>query len=216
MLKRTLVILILTLAQAGCSIEEGGGAYELIPMTEDGRQLHERDKREFIKIEDLKVESGPLAAWGRKISADIEVHYTDGTVAYRGPIHDYIGFHGSTFIHNADNEPGALVGQTGIWLGINGMAVGGKRRIEIEPKLVCGDTNSRTSCFLIKNDIHGQGGRGVRNEKLIVEATLTASCIPVLLRIPGPGSGYFIEREIRCRDTDLPKRDPSDPIWRFY
>jgi hypothetical protein len=58
--------------------------------------------------------------------------------------------------------------------------------------------------------------RGVREEKLIVEATLTASCIPILLRVSGPGSGYFIEREIRCRDADLPQRAPSAPIWHIY
>ena len=90
------------------------------------------------------------------------------------------------------------------------MAVGGKRGIIIQPELV-------TSGLLV----YGRQDNdrvGVRKEKLIVEATLTASCIPVLLRVPGPGSGsgYFIEREIRCRDADLPQRDPNDPIWRFY
>ena len=178
-------------------------------MTEDGRQLHERDKRELLQIEEIKLGSGPLAAWGRKISADIEVRYTDGTVAYRGPMFVYTGFHGSIFIHNASKEAGTLsFGQTGIWSGINGMSVGGKRRIIIQPELV-------TSGLLV----HGRQDNhrvGVRKEKLIVEATLTGSCIPVLLRIPGPGSGYFLEREIRCRDSDLPQRDPNDPIWRFY
>ena len=99
----------------------GGGAYDLIPMTEDGRQLHERDKRELLKIEELKLGSGPLAAWGRKISADIEVRHTDGTVAYRSPMFVSTGFHGSVFIHNASKEAGTLsFGQTGIWSGING------------------------------------------------------------------------------------------------
>jgi hypothetical protein len=169
----------------------------------------ERDKRESLSIEDIKVGDGPLAAWGRKISADIEVRYTDGTVAYRGPMFVYIGFHGDVFIHNATKEAGALsFTQPGIWLGINGMAVGGKRRITIEPRLV-------TSGLLV----HGRQYNdrvGVRGEKLIVEATLTASCIPILLRVPGPGSGYFIEREIRCRDADLPQRDPNDPLWHLY
>jgi hypothetical protein len=51
---------------------------------------------------------------------------------------------------------------------------------------------------------------GIRGEKLIVEATLTASCIPVLLR------GPLIEREVRCRDSDLPQRNPGAPIWHVY
>ena len=50
-------------------------------MTEDGQQLRERDKRDFLKIEDLKIGDGSLATWGRKIRAEIEVRYTDGTVA---------------------------------------------------------------------------------------------------------------------------------------
>jgi FKBP-type peptidyl-prolyl cis-trans isomerase len=124
-------------------------------MTEDGRQLHERDKRELLKIENLKLGRGPLVAWGRKISAVIEVRYTDGTVVYRGPMFIYSGFRGSVFIHNTIMETGLLSsGQTGIWTGINGMAVGGKRRITIEPELVS--------------------------------------------------------------SSDLPKRDPNDPIWRYY
>ena len=86
MLKRTLILLILALAQTGCSIEEGEGAYEPIPMTEEGRRLHERDKRESLSIEDITLGDGPLAAWSRKIRADIEVRYTERTVAYRGPM----------------------------------------------------------------------------------------------------------------------------------
>ncbi len=210
MLKRTLVILILALTQAGCSIEEGGGLYDLIPMTEDGRQLHERDKRELLKIEDLKLGSGPLAAWGRKISADIEVRYTDGTVVYRGPMFIYSGFRGSVFIHNAITEAGLLsFGQTGILSGINGMAVGGKRRIIIEAELV--------SSGLLVQGCRPHENVGVRKEKLIVEATLTASCIPVLLRaIKLPTSRYMIEREVWCNSSSEPQRSPSDPIWHLY
>ena len=208
MLKYILIIFALTLTQAGCSIEEGGGLYDLIPMTEDGRQLHERDKREFLSIEDIKLGDGPLAAWGRKISADIDVRYTDGTVAYRGPMFYYSGFLGSAFIHDATKETGTLADQTGIWTGLNGMAVGGKRRITIEPELV--------SSGLLVHGPQGKNRVGVRKEKLIVEATLTASCIPRILRFLRIGSSHFIEREIGCRDSDLPKRAPSDPIWHYY
>jgi hypothetical protein len=33
MLKRALILMTLAMAQVGCSIEEGGGAYEPVPMT---------------------------------------------------------------------------------------------------------------------------------------------------------------------------------------
>ena len=73
MLKYILIIFALALTQAGCSIEEGGGAYNPVPLTDESRQRLERHKRESLSIEDMKVGDGPLAAWGRKIEADIEV-----------------------------------------------------------------------------------------------------------------------------------------------
>jgi hypothetical protein len=139
MLKRTLILftLVLALTQFGCSIEEGSGAYNPVPLTEQVRQELEGLKRDFLKIEELKIGSGSLAAWGRKIEADIEVRYSDGTVVYRGPIWVYIGLEGDVFIHNASTRAGGLSsGQSGIWLGLNGMAVGGKRTITIAPHLV--------------------------------------------------------------------------------
>jgi hypothetical protein len=60
--------------------------------------------------------------------------------------------------------------------------------------------------------VHGRQGKdrvGVRHEKLIVEATLTASCLPVLLR------GPLLEREVRYRDSDQPKRNPNAPLWHL-
>ena len=209
MLKSILTLLVLALAQAGCSIEEGGGAYNPVPLTEQVRQELEGLKRDFLKIEELKVGSGSLAAWDRKIEADIEVRYTDGTVVYRGPIWMYIGLEGAVWIHDASARGGdLLLTQRGIKLGLNGMAVGGKRKITIDPSLVM-------SGLLVQGP-QRKNGIGVRQEKLMVEATLSASCIPRLLRFLRVGASYLIEREIGCRDADLPKRDPSDPIWRLY
>ena len=104
------------------------------------------------------------------------------------PLHPHRGI--ETVI-DVIEERGGLAHQTGIWLGINGMAVGGKRRITIQPELV-------TDGLLLLG-IQRHQEVGIRKEKLIVEATLTASCIPVPLR------GPLIEGEIRCRDADLPQ-----------
>jgi hypothetical protein len=204
MLKRTLILLTLALAQSGCSFEEGVGAYKPVPITEKVREELEGLKRNFLKIEDLKVGDGPLAVWGRKIRANIEVRYVDGTVAYRGPTFTYVGFIGDVFIQEDTRENGGLaIEQSGIWLGLNGMAVGGKRQITIEPKLVYGG-------LLISG-----GGREkpvrVRKEKLIVEATLTESCIPILLRVP-----VLIHYEVWCRRSDETKLNPTLPIWHLY
>lgn len=171
-------------------------------------------KREFLQIEDLKVGSGPLAAFGRKVTAQIAVRYSNGTVAYQGPVLAYWGIDGAPFIHNSLRAAGliSLVSQRGILLGLNGMAVGGKRRFTIAPKLVCAEygseeANPRISCGLVGGDKYG-GGMGVRKEHLIVEATLTGACAPL--------SRVGRRSEDICRDFDLPKREPGDPIWRVY
>ena len=209
MLKRALILLVLALAQTGCSIEEGGGLYNPVSLTDESRQRLERHKRELLGIEDIKLGDGPLAAWGRRISADIDVRYTDGTVAYRGPTFIYLGFDGSGFLHNATTgNAGLSPGQSGIWLGLNGMGVGGKRKFTIDPNLV-------VDGILIQGS-KSQERIGIRKEKLIVEATLTASCVPVLLRALHVNVGYVLEREIRCRDANEPQRTPTDPIWRLY
>ena len=210
MLKRALIIFALALTQAGCSVEEGVGPYRPTPMTNDNRDQLEGLKREFLNIEDLRIGDGPLAAWGRKIKANIEIRYADGTVIYEGSMFDNVGFEGSVFLLNANQTAGALATeQTGVWLGLNGMAVGGKRRITIQPKLVYGGP--------LIHGIPGYGGADVRKDTLIVEATLTASCVPTLMRaIHLPTSRYMIEREVGCRDHVEPRRSSNDPIWHLY
>ena len=215
MLKPIVVLLALMLIQSGCSVfgEYTDEIYQPYPPLEKERQELERLKREFLQIEDLKIGRGPLAAYGRKITADVIVRYAgDGALAYEGPVLAYWGIDGATFIHNSLRAPGllSLVSQPGILLGLNGMAVGGTRRFTIAPKLVCAiygteEANPRISCKLAtgSKDIVK-----VRKEVLTVEATLTGACAP-LSRV-GRRSEDF------CRDFDQPQREAGDPIWRFY
>jgi len=48
----------------------------------------------------------------------------------------------------------------------------------------------------------------VRHDALIVEATLTEACAPL--------SREGRRSEDTCRDMEIPKREPGDPIWRVY
>ncbi|MDH4207827.1 MAG: FKBP-type peptidyl-prolyl cis-trans isomerase [Anaerolineae bacterium] len=210
MLKRTLVLLVLSLAQTGCSVEEGVGPYKPTTLTTENREQLEGLKREYLRIEDIRVGDGPLAAWSRRIKANIVVRYTDGTIIYEGSMFDNVGFEGSVFLLNANQTAGALAAeQTGVWLGLNGMAVGGKRKITIQPKLVYGGP------FI--HGVPGYVGADVRKDTLIVEATLTASCVPTLMRaIHLPTSRYMVEQEVGCREHAEPRRTPNDPIWKIY
>lgn len=223
MLKRILILLVLALSQIGCTTEtnEEVGFYKPIVLSNESLQRWGQLKREFLQLEDIKIGEGSIAAWGRKVSADVEVRYTDGTLVYRGSALFYWGMDGDVFIHNSLRETGALsLQQTGIILGLNGMAVGGKRRIIVAPNLVCygsavGESldkgaNPHATCLLVHSGVRGKDGTEVRKLPLIVDATLTASCIPVFAgsRPGGP--------EVRCRASESPQRDPSAPIWRFY
>lgn len=220
MFKHVLLVGALALIHTGCEgkVEEEFGLYQPSPLTPKVRVEFERFKREFLKIDDIKIGDGPVAALGRKISADVEVRRSlDNALIYSGPVFAYAGMQGAVMIHNNLTERGALSfpEQLGLILGLNGMAVGGKRRITIDPKLVCtgygaDETNLNISCLLvIQSRLHG-GNVTVRKETLIVEATLTDSCIP------GLSVGPIWKREIRCRDSEVPRRDPTDPIWHIY
>jgi hypothetical protein len=223
MFTRLLLVLIIALSQTGCKVEEEVGFYQPYPLSIEGRQVLERLKKDLLKIEDIKIGDGPIAAWGRKVTADIEVRYAvgDGKPIYRGPAISYFGMQGDIFIHNNVREDGMLsTQQMGIQLSLNGMAVGGKRRITVAPNLVCyggaiGESvskgaNPHGSCLLVHRSGKEGGGVKVREEELIVEATLTDSCIP------GLSVGPIWKREIRCRNSDIPRRDPTDPIWHIY
>ena len=104
MLKSIVALIILILTQSGCSVF-GGYTDEIYrpagPPPENMRQELEGLKREFLQIEDLKIGTGPLAAHGRKVTAQIAVRYSNGTLAYRGPMLTYFGIRGATFIHNS-------------------------------------------------------------------------------------------------------------------
>ncbi len=219
MLKSTLIVLILTLAQFGCGYEYGEGKwpYEVVALPDGTRQRLESEKREFLQIEDLKIGTGPVATWNRRISADLEVRYMDGSLVYRGPIFTVWGFSGLPEGGIYDERLLTSV-QEGIRLGLNGMAVGGKRRITVDRSLVCTnlkiDAGPGAGCHLVGYD---DFRNSVRKEKLIVEATLTESCLPVMLKVfeVQPGR-YVINRVVGCRDSEAPKLDPTLPTWHFY
>ena len=217
MFKPLVVLLTLILTQSGCSIfaEYTDEIYRPFPPLEKERQELERLKREFLQIEDLKIGTGPLAAYGRKITADVVIRYAgDGTLAYEGPVLTYFGIDGAPFIHNSLRKAGLLsFDHPGILLGLNGMAVGGKRRFTIAPKLVCGwwdgpnEAAPQKTCGLADPGKNGFGGM-VRKESLMVEATLTGACAPL--------SRVGRRTEDLCRDFDRPTLEPGDPIWRVY
>lgn len=69
------------------------------------------------------------------------------------------------------------------------------------------EADPKTFCMLLRRDLKDGGVTKVRKETLIVEATLTTSCIPIFMEIP-----FIYKEQFRCRDSDIPKHDPSSPI----
>ncbi|MDH5670061.1 MAG: hypothetical protein OEY86_18840 [Nitrospira sp.] len=213
MLKRVLILLFLALVQFGCGYQYRD-TYEVETLGTPLRERLEQEKREFVQIEDLVVGTGPVASWGRRISASVKIAQADGTFIYEGPTFDLVGFKG--FPEDNLSHPQLLASiQPGIRLGLNGMAVGGKRRITVDRKMVCkgipDDAPPLTKCSILGTTSHGPRHM-VLKQKLIVEATLTESCIPV--RLWAFVWIFHINRELYCRTLSEPKLDPSAPTWR--
>jgi hypothetical protein len=216
MLKRILVILVLALTQVGCDVDYGerNNLDILHPWNlEEVRPRLEREKREFLKIEDLQVGNGAIASWRRRLKAEIEVRYADdGKMIYKGSIVTYVGFNGLQPSYLSDRFMLEWIGQAGIELGLNGMAVGGKRRITISPELVCGGT--ATGCYLLRPERQFVNEIGVHKKALVVEATLTESCAPVRFRWRVGSMITLVDKGVGCRTKSEPKTGGSD--WHMY
>jgi len=216
MLMRTLVILFLALTQVGCDVDYGekNNLDILHPWNlEEVRPRLEREKREFLKIEDLQVGNGAIASWRRRLNAEIEVRYADdGKIIYKGPIVTYFGFNGLQPSYLSDRFMLSWFSQHGIQLGLNGMAVGGRRRITISPELVCEGT--ATGCYLLRPERHFVNEIGVHKKALIVEATLTESCAPVRFHWRVGSMITLVDKGVGCRTKSDPKAGGSD--WHIY
>ena len=214
MLAQLLIVGLLALAQVGCDAKLDTGLFPWsIRSLDHVRQRLEQEKRDSVKTVDEQVGQGSLAAWGRRISADVDIRYADGTVVYKGPLVLYSGFH--IALDDTIMEPRHLsLPHDGIELGLNGMAVGGKRRITIEPEVVCQRPEVKGCPLLF--DKFGHNGLGVRRERLIVEATLTESCAPVIFQALAVNGTHFIQKQVWCRSLEPPRIDSTVPPWHVY
>ncbi len=222
MFRGVVLSIILILPQLGCDAEYGENLYPYVRgnLTNTGRLELESQKREFLEIKEIKIGDGPIAAWGRRLKADVEVRYTDGSLVYRGPIVTYVGFHVAlqTGLKDSNLLPWT---QEGIQLGLNGMAVGGRRRFTVDRKLVCTnlplESRGNYGCILVKTGNQpGDWPIRVRKEQILVEATLKESCIPLSFRALRAGGSYMIYKQIGCRDSKEPVLTPTAPIWVVY
>ena len=214
MLKTILILLVLVLTQAGCDVEYGEYVWPFeVWNLDEVRSRLEREKREFLKIEDLQVGNGAIAAWGRRIKAEIKVRYADdGTAIYQGPVVTYFGFDGLLASDLPDRFMLNFSGQAGIQLGFNGMAVGGRRRITISPELVCGGDNQ--VCYLLRPERQFVNEIRIRKSMLVVEATLTESCAPVRFRWRADSTFTLVGVSAGCRTKTEPKVGGAD--WHIY
>ena len=209
-----LLLIVACIPLYACSlfaeVQEGVYDFKPVELIGETRNHIERQKRELLKLEDIKIGNGPIAAWGRKIDAVVEVRYADGSIAYRGKVLSYVGFRGSVWMQNA-NSLLLPIEQKGVDFGMNGMAIGGKREFIIYPSLVCThlgvEANPKATYRFNENTY-------VRKEQLVVEATLTESCIPV--RLFAFVWVVHVNKEVYCRTLAEPKLDPTAPTWRYY
>ena len=210
MLKRTLILLAVALSQWGCDINYG----ENLPPLEAGnleviRSRLEQQKREFLKVEELEVGKGAVASWGRQLKAEIEVRYADGeTTIYTGPIVTYFGFKRLLPSYLSDRFMLNFADQSGIELGLNGMAVGGRRRITISPELVCGGIDK--GCYLLRPERQFVNEIGVSKKALVVEATLTESCVPIRFRWRASSMFTLVDVGAGCNTKAEPNVGGSD------
>ena len=215
MLKRILILLAVALSQWGCDINYGENLYPLESKNlEEVRPRLEREKREFLKIEDLQFGNGAIASWGRRLKAEIDVRYADdGTTIYKGPLVTYVGFKGLLPDYLEDRFMLNFTRQGGIQLGLNGMAVGGRRRITISPELVCEGPDA--GCYLRRPERQFVNEIGISKKALVVEATLTEFCAPVRFRWRDSG-GFLtlVDLSAGCRSKAEPKVGGSD--WHIY
>ena len=218
--KRILILLILALTQAGCDIDYGENLYPLeIWNLDEVHSRLEREKRESLKIEELQVGNGAIASWERRLKAEIEVRYAaDGAIIYKGPIVTYFGFHGLMPSYLSDRFMLNFTGQDGIQLGLNGMAVSGKRRITIDKPLVCSHISSsadpESGCDLLRTEREFVNEIKVRKTTLVVEATLTESCAPFRFRWRASSTFTLVDVGAGCRTKTEPKVGGSD--WHIY
>jgi len=210
-----LFFLVVALTQFGFEYEYGE-KFTPAKVSEKERIEAERTKRELLQLEDLEIGDGPVAAWNRKIQADLEVRSADGSLIFKGPVFHYAGFKNMPDTSVYDKRH-LGTSQIGINLGLNGMAVGGRRRMVIDPGMVCPYLDEYSppgsTCYLMAV---GPGSLGTRvpKKQLIVEATLTESCIPIWLGVfIWPFNGSW---DIACRDQKGPRPDSKAPIWKFY
>lgn len=146
---------------------------------------------------------------GRRLKAEIEVRYADdGTIIYKGPLVIYVGFKGLLDSYLPDRFMLNFSGQAGIQMGLNGMADGGKRHVTIDRALVCDGRDA--GCDLPRPECHFVDEIPVHKEALVVEATLTVSCTPVLFRWRAGSAFTLVDVGAGCRTKSEPKVGGSD------